>query len=183
MGFRSSWVAVERVDLDEALQGLGWLRTGTVVDDPGLAGVHALTLGRWAILFADGAVHGDVLSPADVRRLPARTVYLSRSDTTGYSEIRGAADDRELWAVVCDPAVSPEPVITGEPPPELGPILERCRREPLRAGASANPLYEVVPELGRALVGFRHDAPTADSGFHAVQPLGAPMGSLTPVGS
>ena len=183
MGFRSSWAAVERVDLDEALQGLGWMRTGTVVDQHGLAGVHALTLGRWAILFADGAVHTDVLSAADVRRLPARTVFLSHSDTTRCNEIRGADEDRELWSVVYDPSVSPEPVITGEPPPELERILDRHRRAQGRGEAGVDDASGVVLELGQALVGFRHDKPTAAHGFHAVQPMVPPVGSYRPVGS
>jgi hypothetical protein len=180
MGFRSSWAAVDRVDLDEALQGLGWMRTGTVVDQHGLAGVHALTLGRWAILFADGAVHADVLSAADVRRLPARTVFLSHSDTTRCNEIRGAEDDREQWSVVYDPAVSPEPVVAGELPPELERILERRRTH---RGDADDDASGVVLELGRSLVGFRHDRPTAADGFHAVQPLVPPVGSYRPVGS
>lgn len=175
MGWRSAWIGVDGADLDELAAALGVRRTGAVEEDhfdPGLVG---LRLGTWTIVFADGSAHFTRWSADDARRVSSMgpTLFLWQSDTSMVDEIRAFAAGEQQWAV--EHAELGDLRVTGAPPPELDEIVEECRRrqaaETSEDGIEADWLYEVAPELGRVITGFRHDDPDADDGFFVLGPV------------
>jgi hypothetical protein len=170
MGWSSAWVAVEGADRDEVLRAVGCEDTGTVRQEWWGPGLVTARRGVWVIVFADGRENRPRLSTHIARTLSllgTRSVYLSQSDGDMQAEIRAYSAGAEDWALVHHSGKDGTPWVTGAPPPILGAILEELR---LRGGdPRVDELYEAAPELGRALVGFRHDRPESDDGFHLVR--------------
>lgn len=171
MGWHTAWIAVESTDLDLALHALGWTRTGDTEDEHVDPGVVALRRGRWVVVFADGSEHRATLEAdqaLDASR-GGRALYFTQTDFSMEAEIRMFEDGRETWSIV---HANGEPAVAGAPPGAEALIAHYRAQNDAQAPDDkyrADYLYEVPPELGRKLVGFRHDDPEADDGFHAVE--------------
>lgn len=178
MGYRTSWVAVKGVSLEEVIHRIGWTDTGETIEmmDTGLYGIELA--GGWALIVADGSHHMDRLTVDHARSLSydRQTVYLRQSDTSMTAEIHGFEHGQETWLVDYDGSDGiAEPTTGGTAPVALAAVLNRCRADQEHAGgrtAGVDHMYEVVLELGLAVVGFRHDRIPEEGGpepFHVLE--------------
>lgn len=170
MGYSSSWIAVEGADPAQVLQALSLVETGEVRDEWWDPGRCWLRRGAWLVVFCDGSDQ-EWLTPEQARALSQgrRVLHLEQSDTVMCDVLTGFENGAEVWAVHHDCNRADTPWVTGKAPTPYAAILAECRREQAESGPGVDYLYEVVPLLGKVLVGFRHDEPSADDGFHELE--------------
>lgn len=170
MGFTSSWLAIEDGDPAQILRALALIETGEVLEEWWDPGVCWLRRGRWIVVFRDGS-RWDPFRPEQAAALSRghRVLCLEQSDTTMVDTLTGFEGGVRVWEVGHDGERADTPWLLGPAPAPYPPILADCRRRQAESEAGVDHLYEVVPELGQALVGFRHDEPTADDGFHTLR--------------
>ena len=171
MGWTSSWIAVENVDASEVLAYLGLAETGEVLDewfDPGLCWVR---LQNWVVVFFDGMHNFDRVSAEQARAFSTfcPVLFLIQSDYDMCDSLTCFVEGGVAWEVDHRDGQAESPFVTGSPPEQLAPILAEQRRKQAEGDGTVSYLYEVAPELGLALTGFRHDAPDGDDGFHVVE--------------
>jgi len=166
MGYRVSWIARcgastrELLDVSKrSITGerhefpdVGWylLELPSTVDTP------------WAVLIADGSDNYADLDASNAQALSNggnETLYFWCSDTVMATELMCFKDGSLLWAVRYDcEDKKKRPELQGEIPVIAHEILNS-----LRAEQQADPeggvdyIYDLTAELGRRLIGFRHD--------------------------
>jgi hypothetical protein len=170
MGWTSSWTAVENTDVREILSLLGVAETGELLDewcDPGLCW---LRVGTWVVVLCDGFQNHQRITATEARALSAGrcVLHLEQSDFSMCDSLTCYLNGAVVWEIDHRAGELSSPSIAGDPPPQLAGILTEYRKRQAAADPSVDYLYEVVPELGRTLTGFRHDDPRADDGFHVV---------------
>lgn len=160
MGYRSSWVAFEG-PLASLLAKAGWRESGQEEDflDTGLYGLE-LPKG-WALVIGLGWEHMDKVTPALAAAAAGNALYLLQSDTSMTAVLIGFVDGQERWSIVYDASEGvATPTFNGEVPRAAAAIWDQCQANQRAAGgpgAGVDYHYELVPELGLALTGFRHD--------------------------
>ncbi|MES2638743.1 MAG: hypothetical protein V4850_04655 [Myxococcota bacterium] len=180
MGFHVAAVAVKNASLESVLTRVGWSDSGeraAFIE----TGVYAVALPNgWTVLVGSGwdgmGKVTDELA-AHVSHL-GETILLSQEDTSMNAMIAAYSGGRERWSVLYDGSTDgiSTPVVTGPAPAELPAITARCAAEQAREGgkdADVDHMYEIVLELGLALVGFRPDQDPeglGPEGFRVVGP-------------
>lgn len=164
MGFRVSWIAQARVATDQLLEAANRAVTGERHDFPD-TGWYLLELPNaeaqpWVVLIADGSDHFAELDASDAQELSKggyETIYFWCSDTVMATEIVAFNNGIENWSVQydCDDT-SKQPTMNGNVPAVANEIFARLKAQQ-QADSSADYVYDLTAELGRLLVGFRHD--------------------------
>lgn len=179
MGFHASWTA-SRAPARKVLEGLRFSvkrQTEGEVVDPGLYGV---ALGDWYVVIGDGWDDMEKLDEEGTARLSrgAEALFFTTDDSSMATRLAGYRGGALVWAIDYDGSGGVgEPRVEGNAPVEVGPLLARLRDEQAKAGgpgAGVDHLYELTAEVGRALVGFRHDS-TLGSG--KVKPIDVLVGA------
>ncbi|TXI10150.1 MAG: hypothetical protein E6Q76_04515 [Rhizobium sp.] len=181
MGFRVSWIARRGESAAELLGVSGRALTGERHEFPDV-GWYLLELpGKgergWVLLIADGTEHFLELGAADAEALSVggqETVFFTCSDTVMATELRCFRDGREAWSVQYDCGdKTKQPAMSGAVPPIAIEIL-RTLRETQSADGGADYIYDLTAELGRQVVGFRHDTDVESDDPAPFQLLGEP---------
>lgn len=159
MGFRVSWIARSGTSSRELLE----LSRRTVSPErhefPDV-GWYLLELPAWVVLIADGtenyselnADHAQTLSKGD-----CETLYFWCCDTIMASNLACFRNGSEVWSIQYDCGdKSKRPAMNGDVPEIAHEILADLRTKQL-ADDGADYVYDLTTELGRRLVGFRHD--------------------------
>ena len=164
MGFRVSWIARSGVATSELLAVSKRAVTGERHDFPD-TGWYLLALPStesqpWVVLIADGSDHFAELDGSHAQELSkpdAETIYFWCSDTVMATEIVGFKNGAETWSVQydCDDK-SKQPAMTGDVPEIAHEVLARLTAKQ-QADSEVDYIYDLTAELGRLLVGFRHD--------------------------
>ena len=170
MGYRVSWIA-RRGPETQGIIGVSRRHlTGERQDFPDV-GWYLLELPNavetpWVLLIADGSENFGDLDPEDAKALSQgenETLYFACSDTVMGSGLACFRNGLEIWSIdyYCEDE-NRRPAMAGDVPQVAYDILKELRTKQ-EADDDADYIYELTADVGRALVGFRHDmAPKAD---------------------
>lgn len=166
MGYRARWLAVKNAEVATCLATTGLRQKASVegeVCDPGLYCVQ-LPAG-WRVVMGDGWDFMDLVDAGHAKQLSKGTdaLFLSTDDTSMCARLAWLRDGQESWALEYDGSNGrSEPVVTGAPPPPVAQVIDACRARQAGAAPDVDVMYEVVPEVAKALTGFRHDETLAE---------------------
>lgn len=164
MGYRVSWIAQAGTSSEELLALVGRSPTGERHDFPDvgfyLLELHERTDGAWSVLIADGSENFSALHEDQAQTLSrqgAEVLYFWCSDTVMASELACFRSGMLAWRLGYDcEDDGKRPEIGGNPPDVVSQIHARLRKQQ-QADPDADYIYELTAEVGRTLVGFRHD--------------------------
>lgn len=164
MGFRVSWIARSGSSTTELIELADRNPTGERHDFPDI-GWYILEMpddgqSPWVLLIADGTDHFADLTSEDAQALSENgneTLYFSCSDTVMSTVLVCFRNGVESWSVDynCETATK-EPELRGNLPPVAHEILAQLAAKQ-QSDDGADYIYDLTAELGRSLVGFRHD--------------------------
>jgi hypothetical protein len=164
MGFRVSWIARSGTSTKELLEASGRSLTGERHEFPDV-GFYLLELpkpvgGSWAVLIADGSDNFAELDESQAQSLSKggnETLYFWCSDTVMVTELKCFIDGAVVWSIEynCEDTAR-LPAIRSDVPAVANEILVDLRAKQ-RADDGADFIYDLTAEVGRRLVGFRHD--------------------------
>ena len=154
-------------DKAEVLARLKVIVTGEIEDEIYDPGLYAFDIGSWLVIFGDGWDYMDVLTRRDAARLSNKgeVLFLYTDDTPMSAELTSFVDGQVKWSIVYDGGDGPaRPTIEGTLPSEARRLIAAAEKAQ-KGVRDVDHVYDVVPELGLALVGFRHDQ-TPGAGKH-----------------
>jgi hypothetical protein len=164
MGFRVSWIGREGTSTGELLEASRRSLTGERDEFPDV-GFYLLELPdrdptAWVVLIADGSDNYAELDDALAQSLSAgghETLYFWCSDTVMVTELICFKNGTIAWSIHynCEDERQ-RPAITGAAPAIVHEILASLQSQQQKDDG-ADYLYELTAEVGRRLVGFRHD--------------------------
>jgi hypothetical protein len=165
MGFRVSWIARPGTSTVELLDLSHREPTGERHDFPDV-GWYLLELStaqenQWVVLIADGSDSYMKLDARDAQRLSkdgSEALYFTCSDTVMATDLVHFKNGVEGWSVrySCEDN-SRRPALHGDVPQIAYSILEDLQSQQ-QPDDGADYIYDMTAELGRKLVGFRHDS-------------------------
>lgn len=164
MGFRVSWIARSGTSTAELLNASRRKLTGERHDfaDVGwyLLELPDAVASPWVLLIADGSENFSDLDKLRAKALSkdgSEVLYFWCSDTVMATDLVCFKGGEEAWSVEYDcEDKTKRPALNGNPPKQAHDLLERLR-EQQQADDGADYIYDLTAELGRLLVGFRHD--------------------------
>lgn len=164
MGYRVSWIARAGTSTEELLTFSKRERTGERHDFCDV-GWYLLELPNgvpspWSVLIADGSENYCEINSSDARKLSEgenETLYFSCSDTVMATVFECFKNGSKDWSIQysCENK-DPQPELTGNVPTVTHELLADLRKQQL-ASEGADYIYDLTAELGRKLLGFRHD--------------------------
>ncbi|MCA9236674.1 MAG: hypothetical protein KDA44_14465 [Planctomycetales bacterium] len=114
----------------------------------------------WVLLIADGSENFADLGSSQAQSLSNggnETIFFWCSDTVMATEMLCFRDGREAWSIQYDcENNAKQPAMNGDVPQIAHEILKDLRAKQ-QADAGADYIYDLTAELGRSVVGFRHD--------------------------
>ena len=164
MGYRVSWIARSGTSTEELLKLAGRSPSGERHDFPDV-GFYLLELpnrpnGAWSVLIADGSENYGALEESHAQALSsqgAEVLYFWCSDTVMATELACYRSGALAWSLRYDcEDEGKRPAIGGKPPAVVQQVHVRLR-EQQEADPEADYIYELTADVGRTLVGFRHD--------------------------
>ena len=164
MGYRVSWIARRGTSTKELLDAAQLRPTGERHDLPDVE-FYLLELphsegGPWVVLIADGSENYAALDDSLAQSLSkeaGETLYFWCSDTVMATELACFKDGSPVWSIEYDcKDEAKRPAMDGEVPAAANEILADLRAQQ-EAEGDADYIYDLAAELGRTLVGFRHD--------------------------
>ena len=170
MGYRVSWIARRGSETQGIIDVSRRQLTGERHDFPDV-GWYLLELPNavdtsWVLLIADGSENFGDLDPKHAKALSKggnETLYFACSDTVMGSGLACFRNGSEIWTIdyYCEDE-NQRPAMTGDVPQVAHDILKALRAKQ-EADDDVDYIYELTADVGRALVGFRHDiAPETD---------------------
>lgn len=168
MGFHCAWIA-SRAARARVLAHLNFsaeLQSEEPVYDPGLYGI-ALPSG-WYVVFGGGWDFMGKLGEGQASELSrdSEALFFTTDDTSMSTQLVCFQGGELAWAITYDGSNGVgEPELEGQPPAVLAETLARVRKAQEGAGgkkAGVDHIYDLTAEVGRLLVGFRHDQTLGD---------------------
>jgi hypothetical protein len=178
MGFSHSWIAVQNLKQDQALEALGMEVAERQTDF--LDGIALVDwTDDWLLVISDDG--GDAFEGylADLAAL-GRAVACRIHDTVMYSEARGYEAGKEIWRVVHDPDKGESLYsleASGQLPEAFDAILRGARAEQDKEGgeeASVDLIFDVPAQLAASICGFTLGESDPDEGqYRSINRIGA----------
>lgn len=164
MGFRVSWIAREGISTSELLEAGNCELTDEVHEFTDV-GFYLLELPKAkvlrVVLIADGSENYSDLDEQLAKALSkgsTEILYFWCSDTVMCSELICYNAEKIEWAIRYNGYDGGElPLIEGKPPALVNEILSALKAEQIENSNDADYIYELTAEVGRKLVGYRHD--------------------------
>lgn len=164
MGFRVSWIARAGTSTAELLDVSGRHLTGERHEFPDvgfyLLEVSAGTGGVWVVLIADGSENFGELDATLAQSLSDNgheTLYFWCSDTVMATDLICFKNGDLAWSIQYDcESRTQQPTVNGAVPAITHELLKDLRLKQID-DSEVDYLYDLTAELGRRLVGFRHD--------------------------
>lgn len=162
MGFTSKWTAVRADQGARVIAALGLRIADQVpasnteyVEPHGCFGFTTNT-GHYAIWASSRRNVGFINHDPAVSR-GGEALFFETHDSSMCVELFHYTDGVQDWGLSYDGmnGVS-EPRVFGDPPPAVKEVIDR-QRAAQAAETDADHMYEIAPEVGRLLIGFRHD--------------------------
>lgn len=159
MGFRVSWIARSGTSTRELLELSGRTVSTERHEFPDV-GWYLLELPAWVVLIADGTENYSGLNGGHAQALSkgnCETIFFWCSDTVMATDLACFRDGAEVWSIQYDCGDQlKRPAMNGDVPKIAHEILADLRMKQV-ADDGADYVYDLTAELGRRLVGFRHD--------------------------
>ena len=164
MGFRISWIARAGRSTRELLSASRRTLTGERHEFPDV-GWYLLELPNtvdkpWVVLIADGSENFADLDASIAQSLSEggnETLYFWCSDTVMATGLSCFKNGSETWSIQYDcEDKRKQPALAGNVPQVAHEILKGLRTQQ-QADDGADYIYELTADMGRSLVGFRHD--------------------------
>jgi hypothetical protein len=115
----------------------------------------------WVVLIADGSDYFMELDESLAQTLSnggSETLYFVCSDTGMVTELKCIRDGGIVWSIEYDcEDEAKRPAITGNDVPAIVTEVLESLRSQQQKDADADYIYDLTAEVGRRLVGFRHD--------------------------
>jgi hypothetical protein len=154
-------------DKAEVLARMKLVVTNEIEDEIFDTGLYAFDIGAWLVIFGDGWDCMDLITRRDASRLSNKgeVLYLYTDDTPMAAEITSFVDGRVKWSIVYDGGDGPSrPTTEGTLPSEAKRLITAAEKAQ-KGVRDVDHVYDVIAELGHAIVGFRHDQ-TPSAGKH-----------------
>lgn len=171
MGYRCRWLATRTSDRADVLKRSGFEVTAELTEEVYDPGLYAVDVDGWLVVVGDGWDFKDALEPALAARLSDRgeVIFVCTDDSPMCADVASFTLGTAAWSLSYDGSngVS-EPKIAGNLPDAAQGALATAREQQRVAGgaeAGVDHIYDAVAEIGRALVGFRHDQTLADGKY------------------
>jgi len=159
MGFHVSWIARSGTSTLELLE-VSRRNPSDQRHEFADVGWYLLELPAWTVLIADGSENSPELSAGHAQSLSKgnhETLYFWCCDTVMATELSCFTNGSEAWSIQYDCGdKSKRPAMIGNVPNIAHEILDGLRRKQ-RTDDGADYVYDLPTELGRHLIGFRHD--------------------------
>lgn len=180
MGFSHSWVAVQGLSPERAMEALGM--ESSPAPRPGLFmdGVALIDWPDWLLVISDDdedAFEG----PLSKLTLLGPTVACRINERVMHSEARGYQAGEKIWSVVHDPNGDESLYslqISGNPPEQLETILRDLKAKQDSEGgekADVDFIFEVPPKLAESVCGFMLGEGELDAiRYTSLKPIGSP---------
>ena len=159
MGFSHSWIAVQGLTRERALEVLGMEISPARRPNLFMDGVALIDWPDWLLVISDkdnDAFEGPLSKLAAFGPAVACTI----NERVMYSEARGYETGEQLWSVVHDPNGDESLYslqITGSPPNQLESIARDAKAEQDKEGGEESDvdfIFDVPPRLAEAICGF-----------------------------
>jgi hypothetical protein len=183
MGYRVSWIARRGASTNELLAVSKRSTTGERHEFPDV-GWYLLELpstvdSPWALIIADGSENYSSLNSSQAQSLSNgenEMLYFWCSDTVMATELMSFQGGSLIWAIRYDcEDEKKRPELEGKIPAIAYEILDSLRAEQQAdAEGGADYIYDLTAELGRRLIGFRHDMDLKTDDPEPFQVLGGP---------
>jgi hypothetical protein len=178
MGYRCRWIAVRASERAEALSQLQFSVTHELTEAVHDTGLYAVAIADWFVIIGDGNDFMDLVERRQAERLSARAevLFFYTNDTEMYAELSCYRGGETSWSIFYDGSDGiAEPTIDGPVPARARSIIAAALDEQKAAGEdAADFIYDAVAEIGRDLVGFRHDQTLGDGAHLPIYQLEAP---------
>lgn len=164
MGFSASWIAVQGLAPEVAIEALGLevVSEGNPYPE-GEISLAALANG-WTVVWFERDLEAVFTAPGHALAQHGPTVACAVEEHVMFSEARGYADGAETWRVAWDCEEDRnEPATSGDVPAAYAAILAQAVAEQAKPGNEiVDFLWDVPPELAESICGFRHDKTVGD---------------------
>ena len=164
MGYRVSWIARSGSSINEMLTLSQRSLTDERHDFPDvgfyLLELSSATENSWVVLIADGSENFSKLDASHAKSLSEddnEILYFWCSDTVMATELSCFRDGKRIWSIIydCDDK-SKRPEMLGEVPTITHEVMKELQIKQ-EVDNDADYIYDLTAELGRRLIGFRHD--------------------------
>ena len=159
MGFSHSWIAVQGLAPEPALETLGMeVEEARAPEDMTADGLYlGIAPNGWLIALTDRRANAFEGQLAELAKFgPA--VACEVNESVMYSEARGYDDGSESWRVVYDCEEGPDALrVTGNPPAQFHEIRRKAEAEQEAEGgedADVDVLFEIPALLAQSICGF-----------------------------
>lgn len=163
-------------DKAEVLARLKLVVTNEIEDEIFDTGLYAFEIGNWLVIFGDGWDSMELVTRRDATRLSNKgeVLYLYTDDTPMSAELTAFVDGHVKWSITYDGGDGPSrPIMEGTLPSEAKRLIAAAEKAQ-KGVRDVDHVYDVIAELGHALVGFRHDQTPAAGKHVPVYELRAP---------
>jgi len=151
MDFSHSWIAVQGLTREEALEALGMAVADVRTDI--LEGVAMFDWSDdWLVILNDD--DGDVSAGdlAELGRLGRAAVAFSVNEHAPYSNACGYEAGKDVWTVTVKPGQRVFRVV-GQPPAQLDPIIAAAKAE--QGNTDVDLFFDIPATLAESICGFR----------------------------
>ncbi len=162
MGLNLCWIGVQGGRKATVLKQLGFEEVGETGDPLNVDYACAETPSGWLIFVAADRFF-QIDEPMSEVSSSALTLGCEMYETASVSKVRAVQAGRQLWAVVHDPAETPDDVsVEGDPPPQFEEMRRRLQASQMEPGGeSCDYLFDLPLELAASLCGYRPDQSSA----------------------
>lgn len=160
MGFRVTWIARSGRSADELIAISQRVPSNERVEHP-RTGYYLLEppSSAWVVLIAFGTEFLEDLDAERARALSedgSETLRFACSDTVMATKLECFRGGSKTWSIEYDCEDETLPVLSGDVPAFAEEIMDRLAQEQ-KTDPEVDHVYELTTEVGRELVGFRHD--------------------------
>lgn len=174
MGFRSSWIAVEKNAAEMALKKTELRATDNVGEELD-TGWWGLSLNDWFVVIGSGWDHMERVTEQQAKELSlhSRSLFWTADDSEMCARMVEYRDGEMLWSLE---HADGNPIVTGDAPALLREVLRQQQEMQQAESDMVDHLYGVAHLVGVGMVGFRHDEsePPAGSKFIVLRPHDEP---------
>lgn len=160
MGFSISWVGLNGIRIEAALERLGLRETGED-DEANEAPFSIASQGDWIVVWAN-----DFEYFRDKRRLAelsqdGRAIAVCAEEHVMFSGVGEWRDGQHVWQIDHDAQQSDDHIaVSGNPPDRLSALCDAAREQQKTDGDDVDFFFDVPTGLAREITGFKHDEVT-----------------------
>ncbi|MCX8256097.1 hypothetical protein RHAL1_01764 [Beijerinckiaceae bacterium RH AL1] len=179
MGFKVAWAAVKGKSSDAVMSDLDLERTGEHEAFPKTEYCIVTMPSGWVVVVNCFSFGSFILeAPLDRVKRGAEVLTCYVNETTMTSDLGAYENGALLWSVTHDSERGADDLrVTGAPPEPFASIRDGLVAQQEASSGGVDYLFDVAPDLGEALTGYRHDKDVEGLGpepFELLEPARKP---------